>query len=73
MSIEGITLEHFSALPKTGINVSTKSCQRHAVFHSFFHMIANNIMPLIMQAKRVYCNSKRKSIDVIIKYNMGKY
>ena len=35
MSIEGIALEHFSALPKTGINSSTKSCPRHTVFHSF--------------------------------------
>ena len=35
MSIEGITLEHFSALPQTEIKASTKSCPRHAVFHSF--------------------------------------
>ena len=35
MSIEGITLENFSALPKTGINSSTESCQRNSGFHSF--------------------------------------
>ena len=35
MSIEGITLEHFSALPKTDINTTTPSRQRHAVFNSF--------------------------------------
>ena len=35
MSIEGIVLEHFSALPKTGINASTKACPDHAVFHYF--------------------------------------
>ena len=35
MYIEGIVLEHFSVLPKTGINSSTKSCTPHAVFHSF--------------------------------------
>ena len=35
VSIEGIILEHFSALPQTEINSSTKSCPRHAVFHSF--------------------------------------
>ena len=35
VSIEGISLEHFSALPQTEINSSTKSCPRHAVFHSF--------------------------------------
>ena len=34
--IEGITLEHFSALPMTGISSSTKSCPRHPVFHYFF-------------------------------------
>ena len=35
MSIDGISLEHFSALPKTDINSTTPSLQRHAVFHSF--------------------------------------
>ena len=35
MSIEGIVLEQYSALPKKVINTPTKSCQRHAVFHSF--------------------------------------
>ena len=35
MSIEGIALENFSALQKDGINSTTPSRQRHAVFHSF--------------------------------------
>ena len=35
MSIEGIELEQFSAVPHTNINSTTPSCQRHAVFHSF--------------------------------------
>ena len=35
MSIEIIELENFSELPETGINSSSKSCRRHAVFHSF--------------------------------------
>ena len=35
VSIEGIALEHSSALPKTEINSSTKPCPRHAVFHYF--------------------------------------
>ena len=35
MSIEGIELENFSALPKANINSSTPSPKRHAVFHSF--------------------------------------
>ena len=35
MSIEGIALEHFSALPQTEINASTEPYPRHAVFNSF--------------------------------------
>ena len=35
MSIEGIALEHFSALPHTEINSSKKPCPRHAVFNFF--------------------------------------
>ena len=37
MSIEGIEMEYFSALPQTVIKASTKSCPRHAVFHSFLY------------------------------------
>ena len=35
MSIEGIELENFIAVPKTDINSTTPSRQCHAVFHSF--------------------------------------
>ena len=35
MSIEGIVLEHFSALPKAYINSTTPLRQYHAVFHYF--------------------------------------
>ena len=35
MSIEVIALEHFSVVPKTDINSTTPSSQRHALFHSF--------------------------------------
>ena len=35
MSIEGIALENFSALPKTDINSTKQSRQRHTVFHYF--------------------------------------
>ena len=35
MSIEGIVLEHFNALPQTEINPSTKSCPCNAVFNYF--------------------------------------
>ena len=33
--IEGIALEHFSALTETGITSSKRMCPHHAVFHSF--------------------------------------
>ena len=33
--IEGIALEHFSAVPNTYINSTTPSRKRHAVFHYF--------------------------------------
>ena len=35
MSIEGIALEHFSALPQINLNSTTPSCQCHVVFHYF--------------------------------------
>ena len=35
MYIEGIALEHFSAVPKTDINSTTPSLRRHALFHYF--------------------------------------
>ena len=35
MSIEGIALEIFSALPQTNTNSTTPSHQSHAVFHYF--------------------------------------
>ena len=35
VSIEGISLEHFSTVPQTNINSTTPSRQCHAVFHSF--------------------------------------
>ena len=53
MSIEGIALEHFSELPQTEIKASTKSCTRHAVFHYFCRMIANNMLPLQLHTEKV--------------------
>ena len=35
VSIEGIELENLSTLTKLVINLSTKACPHHAVFHSF--------------------------------------
>ena len=35
VSIEGITLEHLSALPQIEINSPIKPCTKHAFFNSF--------------------------------------
>ena len=53
VSIEGIVLEHFSALPKADINTTTPSCQRHAVFNSFYLMIAKRMLPLLIHTESV--------------------
>ena len=53
MSFEGIALENFSALPKTEIKSSTKPCPRHAVLICFGQMIANKIIPQILQTENV--------------------
>ena len=47
VSIEGIALEHFSAVPHTDINSYTISRQRHAVFNSFYLITASRILPLL--------------------------
>ena len=36
VSVEGIVMEHFSALPQTEIKSSTKPFPRHALFHYFW-------------------------------------
>ena len=51
--IEGIALEHFSVLPQTEINSSTKPCPLHSVFHYFCRMISNNILPLQLHTANV--------------------
>ena len=56
LSIEVIALENFSALPRSGIKSSTKPCQRHAVFKSFFRMMANNMLPLILYTANIWLN-----------------
>ena len=48
VSIEGIPLENFSAVPKTDINSTTPLRQRHAVFHYFYLMIENSMLPLLL-------------------------
>ena len=37
MSIEGIVLEHFSAVPQTNLNSTTPSRKHHAAFYSFYY------------------------------------
>ena len=54
LSIQGIALEHFIALPQTEINSSTKPYPRHAVFHYFCLIIANNMLPLLLHTANVY-------------------
>ena len=52
-SIEVIALGYYSALPKTYINSTTPSHQNHAVFHSFYLMIAKKILPLLLHTANV--------------------
>ena len=53
VSIEGIILENFSALPKADTNSTTLSFWRHAVFHYFYLMTPNKILPLLLHTARV--------------------
>ena len=74
MSIEDTALEHFSALPKTGINTSTKTCPHYAMFHSFLSDdIKQDAATTTAHNKILIELSKGKNIDFSIKYNMGKY
>ena len=53
VSIEGIALEHFSAAPQADINSTSPSRPRHVVFHSFYLMIANRMLPLLLHTANV--------------------
>ena len=72
VSIEGIALEHFSTLPQTEINSSTKACPRHAVFH-YFLSYDRKQYAAINTANINSLFELLKKIDVSIEYNMGKY
>ena len=48
VSIEGIVLENFIAAPQKDIKSYTLAFPRHAVFHSFYLMIANRMLPLLL-------------------------
>ena len=74
MYIEGIVLEHFIAIPKNDIKSTTPSRQRHAVFHSFYLMIANRMLLLLLHTETFdLIDQRQKSINIIIEYNMGKH
>ena len=73
VSIEGIALEHFCALPQKEINTSTEPCTQHAVFHSFL----SDYRKQDAATTTAHRNSliellEKKKTDVSIEYNMGK-
>ena len=67
-------MEHFSAAPKSDIMSSTLSLQRHEVFHYFLSDdIKQDADTTIAHRKQLTSlNKNKKSIEKIIKYNMGK-
>ena len=73
VSIEVISLEHCSALPQTEIKASTKSCPRRSVFHSFFSDDSKQDAATTTAHSKYFIGMFKKSIDVSIKYNMGKF
>ena len=67
MSIEGITLEHFSSLPKSYINSTTPTRQRHTVFQYFLSgNIKHDASTTTAHGKRLILLLKTKIIDKII-------
>ena len=72
MSIEGIVLEHFSALPQIEIKASTKACPRRSVFH-FSSDDSKQDSVTTTENRRRLIELFKKSNGVNIKYNMGKH
>ena len=63
MSIEGIALEHFSALINADINTTTQSRQSHAVFHYFLSgYIRENAATNTTHSKRLISLIKYKEV-----------
>ena len=60
-SIDGIALEHFSALPHTEIKSFTEPCPCHAVFRSFFWMTADKMLLLLIHTAIVLLNCKNNN------------
>ena len=75
MSIEGIGLEHFRAAPQADIMSSTLSRQRHALFHSFLpeNRKQDSGTNTSHSKQLISLIKNKKSIDNIIKCNMGKH
>ena len=74
MSIDDIALEHFSAVPQADINSSTLSSKRRAVFHYFLsENIKRDAATTASHSKRLILLLKKKCIDNIINYNLGKH
>ena len=75
VSIEGIVLEHFSALPQTEINSSTKLCPCHAVIHSFLSDDSKQDAATTTAHSNCFIElfKNNNKTDVSIEYNMGKY
>ena len=53
VSIEGISLKYFIALPKRDISSTTPSRQRHSVFHYFYLTTENRMLPLTLHTASV--------------------
>ena len=75
MSIEGIILEHFSAVQQKNINSTTPSHQRHSLFQSFLSDdTKQDAATTNAHRKRLISLLKdKKNIDNIIEYIMGKH
>ena len=71
VSIQGIALEHFSALPQTELKAFTKPCPRHLVFHSFFSDYSKQDSATTTAHRKLLIELFKKITDVNIKYNMG--
>ena len=74
MSIEGISLEHFSALTKADINSTTTSRQRYAVFQYFLSdYIKQDADTTTAHSKCFISFLKGKKEGNIIYYNIGEH
>ena len=72
VSIEGVVLEHFHALPQIEIKPSKHHVHEIQCFIHFCWTRTNKMLPLLRHTSIVWFNClKNKKTDVNIKYNMG--